>query len=69
MRKAAIIGVTADGKNELICGMIKYSEARGQLAQHLGASRFTEVFLCEPGKRYRPAQTTSEAKSKFKSKE
>ena len=37
----------------MLRGIGKYSEVRSELGKHIGDSRFSEVFLCEPTRRYR----------------
>jgi len=40
----------------MLRGIGKYSEVRAELGKHSTDSRFAEVFLCEPTRRYRPAK-------------
>jgi len=55
MKRAAIIGLAASGESTMLHGIGKYSEVRAELGKHITDSRFSEVFLCEPTRRYRPA--------------
>jgi hypothetical protein len=56
MKRAAIIGLAVSGESTLLRGIGKYSEVRAELGKHITDSRFAEVFLCEPMRRYRPAR-------------
>jgi len=53
MKRAAIIGLAASGESTMLRGIGKYSEVRSELGKHITNSRFSEVFLCEPTRRYR----------------
>jgi len=71
MKRAVIIGLAASGESTMLCGIRKYSEVRAELGKHASDSRFAEVFLCEPTRRYRPAKapvTAPEPPKKSKSK-
>jgi hypothetical protein len=53
MKRAAIIGLSASGESTLLRGIGTYSDVRADLGKHITDSRFSEVFLCEPTRRYR----------------